>query len=292
MPPSQSLCAPQNWQTGSQIEPVTLDCGPGGGTIASIDFASFGQPSGNCGAYAKSACHAARSSDVVTALCLGQASCVVPTDASAFGGAPCAGANYLAVSATCSSKALYSYWNFSLPDAFFSDFWEAVDGDTSAPVPNFSTQPTWLYSPDDFNWPANPDEPRGYPRGPASACNNTLLGEYYGRLYGYFKTGSMVDESGVTHTRPAGPSNISIIEVFNEVDYEHGYDPVTYTAAFDAVVRGVRKHADPGKTIKFVGLNLPNIDSAATIIQWASYFLNASNHAPDTVDALDYIGVS
>ena len=69
-------------------------------------------------------------------------------------------------------------------------------------------------------------------------------------------------------------------------------DPVTYTAAFDAVVRGVRKHADPAKTIKFVGLNLPNIDNADTIVRWASFFLNGSNHAPDTVDALDYIGVS
>ena len=249
MPPSMSLCGPQNWQTGSQVEPITLDCGTGGGTIESIDFASFGQPTGNCGAYAKSACHAASSIDVVAALCLGKASCVVPTDAAAFGGSPCAGANFLAVSATCSSKTLHTYWNFTLPDAFFTDFWQAVDGDNSEPVPNFSTQPTWFYSPSDYNWPASPDQPVGYPRGPASACNNSLLGEYYGRLqvhtlcpprpldppifiqsfpphlrrYGYFKTGSMVDEAGVTHTRPAGPSNISIIEVFNEVDYEHGY---------------------------------------------------------------------
>jgi len=100
----------------------------------------------------------------------------------------------------------------------------------------------------------------------------------------------MVDEAGVTHTRPGAPMDIRTIEVFNEVDYDHEYDPVTYTAAFDAVVRGVREFADPEKTIKFVGLNLPNIDNGAKVSLWATHFLNASNHAPDAVDALNFIG--
>lgn len=37
-------------------------------------------------------------------------------------------------------------------------------------------------------------------------------------------------------------------------------------------------------------MNLPNIDDAATVVEWARYFLNASNHAEDTRDALQYIG--
>ena len=54
---------------------------------------------------------------------------------------------------------------------------------------------------------------------------------------------------------------------------------------------GVRKFADPAHRIKFVGLNNPNIDSAATLLQWGEYFLNASHHAPGVgLDALSYIG--
>ena len=292
MPPSAGmLCAPQSW-VGGQTAPITLDCGAAGGAIASVDFASFGQPTGNCGAYAPSAtCHAANSSAVVAALCVGKQSCVVPTAAGGAFGTPCAGETWLAVQLRCTNAALHTYWNFSLPDQFFSDFWQAASGDDSDPIINFSTQPTWLYSPNDYKWNANPDQPWDYStRGTAAACNNTALGEYYGRLYAYFKLGRMTDEAGVVHTRPGGAANIQTLEVFNEVDYEHGYDPVAYTAAFDAVVRGVRAHADPGRTIRFVGLNLPNIDDTDKLVSWATYFLNASNHAADTTDALNFIG--
>jgi len=228
---------------------------------------------------------------VVAALCTGKGSCVIPTAPGGVFGTPCAGDLWLAVQASCSGPpTLHTYWDFTAPDALLQDFWEAVDGNASEPIPNFSTQPTWLYSPTDYNWRGDPDAPRDYSRGPASSVNTTALGEYYGRLYGYFKRGWMVDEAGVTHTRPSGPLNITLIEVFNEVDYEHGYTPELYTASFDAVVQGVRAAADPGKTISFVGLNLPNIDSGAKVAAWATYFLNASNHATDARDALQYIG--
>ena len=292
MPPSVNMvCATQGW-VGGQQQPITLDCGAAGGAIASVDFASFGQPTGNCGGYARSAtCHAGNSSAVVAALCVGKQSCVVPTAAGGAFGTPCAGETWLAVQLTCTNSALHTYWNFTLPDQFFTDFWSAASGDDSDPIINFSTQPTWLYSPADYNWNADADKPWDYSsRGAASACNNTALGEYFGHLYAYFKQGRMVDEAGVVHTRPAGAADIRTIEIFNEVDYEHGYDPVTYTAAFDAVVRGVRAHADPDKSIRFVGLSLPNIDDTDKLVSWATFFLNASNHAADTADALDFIG--
>jgi len=74
------------------------------------------------------------------------------------------------------------------------------------------------------------------------------------------------------------------------VDYEHGHTPQSYTLDFDAIVAGIRRIADPNKTIAFVGMSLPNIDSEATTVAWAEYFLNASNHAPEARDALQYIG--
>jgi len=64
----------------------------------------------------------------------------------------------------------------------------------------------------------------------------------------------------------------------------------SYVVDFDYVVAGIRQQADPGHSIKFVGLNLPMIDSAETVVEWAAYHLNESNHAPAARGALDAIG--
>jgi hypothetical protein len=37
-----------------------------------------------------------------------------------------------------------SSWNCTLADQMMGDFWNAVDGDNSEPIPNFSTQPSWM----------------------------------------------------------------------------------------------------------------------------------------------------
>jgi len=61
--------------------PVTLDCGEDGGTIASVDFASFGIPGGSCGASPSTApaMPAVRSPSSCVS-CLGQQSCALATD--------------------------------------------------------------------------------------------------------------------------------------------------------------------------------------------------------------------
>ena len=46
---------------------------------------------------------------------------------------------------------------------------------------------------------------------------------------------------------------------------EHGHTPESYVADFDAIVQGIRRHADPNHTIAFVGMNNPNIDDADTV---------------------------
>ena len=296
-PPTRgSVCTRASWAAGGQRQPVTLDCGAGH-TITDVAFASFGQPTGMCGAYAAAAaCHAPSSVAVLRAACVGRQACTLATapGANPFGAPPCAGDTWLAAQLTCSDPDAYvAYWNFTLPDALFSDTWDALDGNESDPIINFSTQPTYFYSRADWSYPEDPDSIfYGYDRGVAPASNATALGDYYGRLYSYFKRGSMVDEAGVTHTRPAGAANIRIIEAFNEPDYEHGHTPSSYTSDFDALVAGVRRFADPAGEIKYVGLNLPNIDDTSTVVAWARYFLNASNHAPEVWDANSsaYIG--
>lgn len=72
-------------------------------------------------------------------------------------------------------------------------------------------------------------------------------------------------------------------EVLNEPDYEFHHTPVTYTAHYDAIVAGIRRHADAEKKMKFVGLAL----AGHREFEFYRYFLNSSNHQADI--PLDYI---
>ena len=78
---------------------------PQGGFISSIDFASYGTPSGSCNDLSTTFCHIPSSISIVESYCLGQTSCAIPVVNSVFGD-PCTGINKkLAV------KATYSYHN-------------------------------------------------------------------------------------------------------------------------------------------------------------------------------------
>merc|ERR1719407_122345 len=100
------------------------------------------------------------------------------------------------------------------------DVWTAIDGDNSDAIPNFSTPPTWLYSPTSYGYPSDPHKTDyGYNKGRAPALNATALGDYYGRLLAWYTRGGFTDEHGAVHKSPHH-LNITIWEVFNEVDYE------------------------------------------------------------------------
>jgi hypothetical protein len=203
-PPSNgtSLCGPAAW-IGGQTRPVQLSCGPSGGTMDAVAFASYGQPTGACPAYAPSAtCHAANSSAVVAALCVGQSDCTIPM--TAFGD-PCPGqAKWLAVSVTCTQPAVRTRWDFSVMDDFMLRFWDAVTLNGTAPttpIVSWSTPPTWLYDATSY---AYADDPAlwnyGYYHGAAPAGNLTALGDYYGRVAAWYTRGGFTDEAGVAHT--------------------------------------------------------------------------------------------
>ena len=85
----QCAKAPENQGVDNMLLPhhedMVIDCGEDGGTIASIDFASFGMPFGPCGGFAVNAsCHAADTMTKVEALCKGKTSCTIPTDAASY----------------------------------------------------------------------------------------------------------------------------------------------------------------------------------------------------------------
>jgi hypothetical protein len=68
---------------------ATLTC-PTDKVISSIDFASYGTPSGACGGFAKGSCDAAGSGQILTSACLGRSSCSVAAANASFGD-PCYG---------------------------------------------------------------------------------------------------------------------------------------------------------------------------------------------------------
>src|SRR5437762_5229975 len=54
--------------TANENSSMTLSCPSG--TITSIEFASYGNPDGTCGAFTQGSCHAASSLSVVSSACL------------------------------------------------------------------------------------------------------------------------------------------------------------------------------------------------------------------------------
>ena len=106
LPPTRGLCGTAQ-EKDLVGEPLHLDCGADGGVIGEITFASYGTPAGSCAdpsALAVDAgCHAPTSSSVVTAACVGKASCTLFANNTQFGGQdPCSGTlKRLVVAATC-----------------------------------------------------------------------------------------------------------------------------------------------------------------------------------------------
>jgi hypothetical protein len=100
----QAVCTAQP-TCGSAAEgsSLTLSC-PSGTTIASVTFASYGNPAGTCGAYKIGTCNAATSASVVKSACVGKSSCVVAANNTTFGD-PCKGVDKeLVAQVACSSS--------------------------------------------------------------------------------------------------------------------------------------------------------------------------------------------
>ena len=78
----------------------TISC-PYKAFVRSIDFASYGTPTGSCGAFSKGSCDSSYSMSVVTNKCLHKATCAVSAQNSVFGD-PCPGTpKHLYIQATC-----------------------------------------------------------------------------------------------------------------------------------------------------------------------------------------------
>ena len=71
----------------------------------------------------------------------------------------------------------------------------------------------------------------------------------------WYTQGGFTDEYGEFH-KSNYHYDFPYWEVLNEVAGCHGDNPEKYTLIYDEVVKGIRRHADPEKKMKFVGLAL------------------------------------
>jgi hypothetical protein len=122
-PPSGvHLCGPRMWAQGQSFD-FHLDCGADGGNIAAVEFASYGNAQGVCGAYTvgqqmlqlgcrkkhasvhssfcvcaqPGSCGDASSAELVIAACVGKQSCTLGPSLFTHSTCPSASAQYLAV---------------------------------------------------------------------------------------------------------------------------------------------------------------------------------------------------
>jgi hypothetical protein len=83
-PPPDIACV-----TAPERTTTTLNC-PAGEVVKSVDFASYGTPTGTCGGFAKSTCDASSTLQLVSNACVGKSSCMIPVSNTTFGD-PCSG---------------------------------------------------------------------------------------------------------------------------------------------------------------------------------------------------------
>ena len=133
-PDGEELCG-EGEEKDDEGTPVTLSCGASGKTIASIDFASYGTPTGSCaggsGPMSKNAsCDAPTALSVVEAACIGKSECTLYANNTQFGGQdPCPGMRKrLLITATCSGGSIRFVLNSTIPFGSVAD--------TVLPVPS------------------------------------------------------------------------------------------------------------------------------------------------------------
>eukprot|EP00117_Sycon_ciliatum_P032259 scpid39925/ scgid1625/ Beta-galactosidase 8; Protein AR782 len=272
-PPSgTNLCRMMSGEEGNN-ETTSLSCGTG--KISKIDFASYGTPTGSCGSLVLGKCHAENSTSIVSSYCLGKSQCTIPVNSDVFGD-PCVNTvKQFAVQVECNPQMNHTYWDFSVIDPMTEDFMNATQDHTV--IINFSTIPAWLYkTPARVVYPDNPDRESspGYTQGTELVDETGQdLGDYYGRLVSYYTQGGFTDEYGVQHKSDYN-YDFQYWECLNEVESEHRNTPETYTKVYDYMVQGIRRHADPERKMKFVGMALEGHHEYS----WYTYFLNISNH--------------
>eukprot|EP01084_Bolivina_argentea_P188618 324651_1 len=110
-PPSgEYLCGHLNGNSNDNNWTLSLSC-PDNSTISEIKFASWGNPTGNCGSFKTGNCSASTSMNISEKYCLHQSSCTIPVNVDTFGGDPCKNVQkQFSIQVECSKNYNYSNW--------------------------------------------------------------------------------------------------------------------------------------------------------------------------------------
>ena len=138
-PSHAGLCGFVNSAGAGNVWSTTLDCGAqGAGLIDGVTFASYGLPTGFCDNLTASPSCNRDVSSLVSAACVGKASCTLVSNDETFGPSPCNNSR-LAVEVTCSIKSVttFTYWDFKLLDEGMLDFLTAANSTGRTAIPNF-----------------------------------------------------------------------------------------------------------------------------------------------------------
>ena len=163
-------------------------------------------------------------------------------------------------------------WDFTYADPVTKDFLAATEGHST--IMNFSTIPSWMFKTDKpVEYPADPNQVFwNYTQGTELRDpSGKELGDYYGRLVGWYTKGGFTDENGKRH-ESGYHYTFPYWEVLNEVEAEHSTTPENYTKRYDFIVEGIRKVSPQ---TKFMGMALA---SAGGNPRFYEYFLNPKNH--------------
>ena len=133
LPESRTITCAESYEGGF----VSLTCS--NGLISAIDFASYGTPSGKCGAYtASSWCHASSSYTKVYNTCIHLASCSIEANNNVFGD-PCDGTTKrLYIQVTCANTPGPTYGPTLAPSTIPT----AITTTTTIPTASTTTAPT------------------------------------------------------------------------------------------------------------------------------------------------------
>jgi hypothetical protein len=125
---------------------ISITCS-NGLIITDVKFASYGTPTGTCGTYAISNCHAQCSSTVVSNACINRASCSIYASSASLGcGDPCFGTlKRLVVQVTCNTPGL-TYGPTILP-TIIPAIIKPTSNPSANPSPNPSAYPSTNPSP-------------------------------------------------------------------------------------------------------------------------------------------------
>lgn len=133
LPESRTITCAESYEGGS----VSLTCS--NGLISAIDFASYGTPSGKCGAYtASSWCHASSTYTIVYNICIHLASCSIEANNNVFGDPCIFTEKRLYIQVTCANTPGPTYGPTLAPSTIPT----ATTTTTTIPTASTTTAPT------------------------------------------------------------------------------------------------------------------------------------------------------